>query len=51
LKVVVEPNREIGLAAILSGSFRKYPAWKNCSNIGILLSRGNVDLGRLRDSF
>lgn len=51
LKVVVEPSGAIGLAAVLSDSFKKNPAWKNCSNIGIILSGGNVDLGELWDSF
>ena len=51
LKVVVEPSGAIGLAAVLSDSFKKNPALKNCSNIGIILSGGNVDLGGLWDSF
>jgi serine racemase len=51
LKVVVEPSGAIGLAAVLSNSFKNNPAWKNCSNVGIVLSGGNVDLGRLWDSF
>jgi serine racemase len=51
LKVVVEPSGAIGLAAVLSHSFKKNPAWKNCNNIGIILSGGNVDLGGLWDSF
>lgn len=51
LKVVVEPSGAIGLAAVLSDSFKKNPALKNCRNIGIILSGGNVDLGGLWDSF
>ncbi|XP_023898616.2 serine racemase isoform X1 [Quercus suber] len=51
LKVVVEPSGAIGLAAVLSDSFKNNPALKNCSNIGIILSGGNVDLGRLWDSY
>lgn len=51
LKVAVEPSGAIGLAAVLSDSFRKNPAWENCHQIGIVLSGGNVDLGILWDSF
>lgn len=51
LKVAVEPSGAIGLAAVLSNSFKKHPAWKDCSQIGIILSGGNVDLGVLWDSF
>ncbi|KAL4602791.1 hypothetical protein ACB092_10G079300 [Castanea dentata] len=51
LKVVVEPSGAIGLAAVLSDSFKNNPALKNCSNIGIILSGGNVDLGKLWDSY
>ncbi|XP_057443274.1 serine racemase-like [Lotus japonicus] len=50
LKVVVEPSGAIGLAAVLSDSFQKNPAWKDCNNIGIVVSGGNVDLGVLWDS-
>ncbi|KAG5539453.1 hypothetical protein RHGRI_019855 [Rhododendron griersonianum] len=51
LKVVVEPSGAIGLAAVLSDDFRNNPAWKDCCNIGIVLSGGNVDLDVLWDSF
>lgn len=51
LKVAVEPSGAIGLAAVLSGGFRKNIAWQDCKNIGIVLSGGNVDLGVLWDSF
>lgn len=51
LKVSVEPSGAIGLAAVLSNSFRSNPSWKDCKNIGIVLSGGNVDLGALWDSF
>uniref|UniRef100_A0A1J3HFV4 Serine racemase n=1 Tax=Noccaea caerulescens TaxID=107243 RepID=A0A1J3HFV4_NOCCA len=51
LKVSVEPSGAIGLAAVLSNSFRSNPCWKDCKNIGIVLSGGNVDLGCLWDSF
>ncbi|XP_057478260.1 serine racemase [Actinidia eriantha] len=51
LKVAVEPSGAIGLAAVLSDDFRNNPAWKDCSNIGIVLSGGNVDLGALWYSF
>ncbi|KAM7525741.1 hypothetical protein LguiA_015643 [Lonicera macranthoides] len=50
LKVAVEPSGAIGLAAVLSDSFRKNTAWKDCHYIGIVLSGGNVDLGVLWDS-
>ncbi|EXB37376.1 Serine racemase [Morus notabilis] len=51
LKVAVEPSGAIGLAAVLSDSFKENPAWKDCSHIGIILSGGNVDLGVLWHSF
>ncbi|KAJ7952328.1 Serine/threonine dehydratase [Quillaja saponaria] len=51
LKVAVEPSGAIGLAAVLSDTFKKNPAWKDCRNIGIIFSGGNVDLGILWDSF
>lgn len=51
LKVSVEPSGAIGLAAVLSNSFRSNPSWHDCKNIGIVLSGGNVDLGSLWDSF
>ncbi|KAL3498821.1 hypothetical protein ACH5RR_041553 [Cinchona calisaya] len=50
LKVAVEPSGAIGLAAVLSDSFRNNPAWKDCKHIGIIVSGGNVDLGLLWDS-
>ncbi|GAB2302152.1 hypothetical protein Dimus_036170 [Dionaea muscipula] len=50
LKVAVEPSGAIGLAAVLSDSFQKNPAWKDCNHIGIILSGGNVDLGVLWES-
>ncbi|KAF6144271.1 hypothetical protein GIB67_024498 [Kingdonia uniflora] len=51
LKVAVEPSGAIGLAAVLSDTFQENPAWKDCTNIAIILSGGNVDLGPLWDSF
>ncbi|XP_030454247.1 serine racemase isoform X2 [Syzygium oleosum] len=51
LKVAVEPSGAIGLAAVLSESFRSNPAWKDCNHIGIILSGGNVDLGMIWDSY
>ncbi|OVA19157.1 Tryptophan synthase beta subunit-like PLP-dependent enzymes superfamily [Macleaya cordata] len=51
LKVAVEPSGAIGLAAVLSDTFLKNPAWKDCNNIAIILSGGNVDLGVLWESF
>ncbi|KAG4391562.1 hypothetical protein GLYMA_05G206600v4 [Glycine max] len=50
LKVVVEPSGAIGLAAVLSDTFQKNPAWKDCNHIGIVVSGGNVDLAMLWDS-
>ncbi|KAI6702130.1 hypothetical protein NL676_011266 [Syzygium grande] len=41
LKVAVEPSGAIGLAAVLSESFRSNPAWKDCNHIGIILSGGH----------
>ncbi|KAJ0105409.1 hypothetical protein Patl1_17751 [Pistacia atlantica] len=51
LKVAIEPSGAIGLAAVLSNSFRNNPTWQDCKNVGIILSGGNVDLGVLWDSF
>ncbi|KAK4771409.1 hypothetical protein SAY87_031941 [Trapa incisa] len=51
LKVAVEPSGAIGLAAVLSESFRANPAWSSCKNIGIILSGGNLDLGALWSSY
>ncbi|KAG9443684.1 hypothetical protein H6P81_015024 [Aristolochia fimbriata] len=51
LKVAVEPSGAIGLAAVLSDKFQQNPAWKNCNNIGIIVSGGNVDLGVLWEFF
>nr|KYP65613.1 Serine racemase [Cajanus cajan] len=50
LKVVVEPSGAIGLAAVLSDTFQKNPAWKDCNHIGIVVSGGNVDMAMLWDS-
>ncbi|AET05006.1 putative ammonia-lyase, Serine racemase [Medicago truncatula] len=50
LKIVVEPSGAIGLAAVLSESFQKNPAWKDCKHIGIVVSGGNVDMAVLWDS-
>lgn len=50
LKVAVEPSGAIGLAAVQSDSFRRNPAWKDCRQIGIIVSGGNLDLGVLWDS-
>ncbi|KAI3830349.1 hypothetical protein MKW92_030878 [Papaver armeniacum] len=51
LKVAVEPSGAIGLAAVLSATFLENPAWKDCNNVAIILSGGNVDLGVLWESF
>ncbi|XP_010455573.1 PREDICTED: serine racemase [Camelina sativa] len=51
LKVSIEPSGAIGLAAVLSNSFRSNPSLSDCKNIGIVLSGGNVDLGSLWASF
>ncbi|XP_045823220.1 serine racemase isoform X1 [Trifolium pratense] len=50
LKIVVEPSGAIGLAAVLSETFQKNPAWKDCKHIGIVVSGGNVDMAVLWDS-
>lgn len=50
LKIVVEPSGAIGLAAVLSETFQKSPAWKDCNHIGIVVSGGNVDMAMLWDS-
>uniref|UniRef100_A0A7N0U190 Serine racemase n=1 Tax=Kalanchoe fedtschenkoi TaxID=63787 RepID=A0A7N0U190_KALFE len=50
LKVAVEPSGAIGLAAVLSDGFRNNPAWKDCEDVGIVISGGNVDLGVLWDA-
>ncbi|KAK4435310.1 Serine racemase [Sesamum alatum] len=50
LKVAVEPSGAIGLAAVLSNSFRNNPTWKDCNKVGIILSGGNVDLDVLWES-
>ncbi|PHU08526.1 Serine racemase [Capsicum chinense] len=47
LKIAVEPSGAIGLAAVLSDSFKKNPSYCECNNIGIVISGGNVDLGVL----
>lgn len=44
LKVAVEPSGAIGLAAVLSDSFRQNPLWKDCKHVAIIVSGGNVDL-------
>ena len=44
LKVAVEPSGAIGLAAVLSESFRNNPSWDGFANVGIIVSGGNVDL-------
>lgn len=51
LKVAIEPSGAIGLAAVLSNTFRNNPTWQDCKNVGIILSGGNVDLDVLWDSF
>ncbi|KAK4729445.1 hypothetical protein R3W88_022433 [Solanum pinnatisectum] len=40
----------IGLAAVLSNSFKTNPAYSECNNIGIVISGGNVDLGVLSNN-
>ncbi|KAH6762534.1 serine racemase [Perilla frutescens var. hirtella] len=50
LKVAVEPSGAIGLAAVLSESFRSNPNWKDCKNVGIIISGGNVDLDVMFES-
>ncbi|TMW83378.1 hypothetical protein EJD97_001888 [Solanum chilense] len=41
---------KIGLAAVLSNSFKTNPAYSECNNIGIVISGGNIDLGVLWNS-
>ncbi|KAG5589404.1 hypothetical protein H5410_039918 [Solanum commersonii] len=50
LKIAVEPSGAIGLAAVLSNRFKTNPAYRECNNIGIVISGGNVDLGVLWNS-
>lgn len=50
LKVAVEPSGAIGLAVVLSESFRNNPKWKDCENVGIIVSGGNVDLDVMWES-
>ncbi|KAL6577190.1 hypothetical protein OROMI_011466 [Orobanche minor] len=50
LKVVVEPSGAIGLAAVLSDRFRNNPSWKDCKNVGIIVSGGNIDLDVMWES-
>ncbi|KAL8543711.1 hypothetical protein ACS0TY_004324 [Phlomoides rotata] len=50
LKVAVEPSGAIGLAAVLSSGFRNNHSWKECKNVGIILSGGNVDLNVMWES-
>ncbi|KAI5000180.1 hypothetical protein ZWY2020_004769 [Hordeum vulgare] len=51
LKVAVELSGAIGLAAVLSGDeFKQSSAWHESGKIGIIVSRGNVDLCVLWDS-
>ncbi|KAF5192798.1 L-threonine dehydratase biosynthetic ilva, partial [Thalictrum thalictroides] len=51
LKVAVEPSGAIGLAAVLSHSFQQNPTWKDSTNIAIIVSGGNVDMGILWESY
>ncbi|EPS59415.1 hypothetical protein M569_15394, partial [Genlisea aurea] len=51
LKVAVEPSGAIGLAALLSRSFKDNPNWNDSKNVAIILSGGNVDLDALWESF
>ncbi|KAI3956449.1 hypothetical protein MKX01_016862 [Papaver californicum] len=47
----VEPSGATGLAAVLSATFLENPSWKDCNNVAVILSGGNVDLGVLWESF
>ncbi|CAL5215222.1 unnamed protein product [Lathyrus oleraceus] len=51
LKIVVEPSGAIGLAAVLSETFQKNPAWKDSKHVGIVATGGNVDMTVLWESF
>ncbi|KAL3818076.1 hypothetical protein ACJIZ3_003981 [Penstemon smallii] len=44
LKVAVEPSGAVGLAAVLSNYFKNNPISKDCNNVAIVISGGNVDL-------
>ena len=46
LKVTVKPSGAIGVDVALSDQFWQNAPLKNCDKIGIILSDGNVDLGR-----
>ena len=51
LKMAIEPSGEIGLVVVLSHLFQDNPRWSHFQNIGIVFSRGNVDLVVLWESF
>jgi len=44
LKIVLGPSGVVGLAAVLSETFLKNPAWKDSKHLGIVFSGGNVDM-------
>ncbi|KAF5763285.1 putative serine racemase, Ammonia-lyase [Helianthus annuus] len=50
-KVAVEPSAATGLAVVLSNNFKRNPLWNSSQNIGIVLSKGDVELGVLWESY
>ena len=46
-KIVVEPSGAVGIAAVLGNGFDAVPDAENLRRVGIILTGGNIDLGRL----
>lgn len=44
LKMVVEPSGATSLAAVMSPQFQDHPLLVGCTDVGVVLSGGNVDL-------
>jgi len=44
MKVVVEPSGAASLAAVLSEQMQSHPTWSQFSNVGVIISGGNIDL-------
>eukprot|EP00899_Mesostigma_viride_P007545 jgi/Mesvir1/16792/Mv15162-RA.1 len=55
MKLVVEPSGAVGLAAVLAakrrGGLASLPSWQSCSNVGVVLCGGNIDLAPLWDAY
>ncbi|XP_019622201.1 PREDICTED: serine racemase-like [Branchiostoma belcheri] len=47
MKLVVEPSGAVGVAAVLSDSFKARAG--GCGNVAVILSGGNVDLQKIPD--